>query len=162
MAARPLFPGRCCPGLIEGRSGRRGAVHISPSFPGRCCPGLIEGSWTRRGISANSSFRGVVAPASLKGQERRDREHRGDAFPGRCCPGLIEGTQATTVTIDTPLGFRGVVAPASLKGVINPQGWGEPSSFRGVVAPASLKGDRAPQLRRFQVTVSGALLPRPH
>ena len=40
------FPGRCCPGLIEG-DGSLTLIDVIREFPGRCCPGLIEGGGRR-------------------------------------------------------------------------------------------------------------------
>ena len=84
------------------------------SFPGRYSPGLIEAKFNLRMASAFSSFRGVIAPASLKLRLVDD--------------GIIGGNP-----------FRGVIAPASLK--LEPTNNNEKfwQAFRGVIAPASLK-----------------------
>ena len=108
------FPGRCCPGLIEGCPSCK-RHPFSRLFPGRCCPGLIEGA-------------GVVEGEAVRPE-----------FPGRCCPGLIEGlVQSLVEELGLP-GFRGVVAPASLKAAKQEREAEKVKSFRGVVAPASLK-----------------------
>ena len=70
------------------------------SFPGRCCPGLIEGFIMLR-VCHNDGmvFRGVVAPASLKAALLMLLLRLPHGFPGRCCPGLIEGMLPYSVSI---------------------------------------------------------------
>ena len=60
-------------------------------FPGLYCPGLIEASReSARASSLSLSFRGSIAPASLKPGPGRQGLQDQDAFPGLYCPGLIE------------------------------------------------------------------------
>ena len=56
-------------------------------FPGRSCPGLIEGSTGPTSTpSCRLRFRGEAAPASLKQDWPKLRREILSAFPGRSCP----------------------------------------------------------------------------
>ena len=60
------FPGLYCPGLIEALTQTYEAA-CTMRFPGLYCPGLIEAiTGTGKGWVGTHSFRGSIAPASLK------------------------------------------------------------------------------------------------
>ena len=88
------------------------------TFPGHYCPGLIEGSSARELRSVLlSPFRGITAPASLKGGSFPLAPAIGfRPFPGHYCPGLIEGGCSSCEHPRSTPPFRGITAPASLKG----------------------------------------------
>ena len=131
------FPGLYCPGLIEALP-RQHHPPVGRGFPGLYCPGLIEAEPSWRDDRPKERFRGSIAPASLKRALHDPAGATGAWFPGLYCPGLIEAGAVLCL-----------------------EGRGDPS-FRGSIAPASLKqyGDHEDKV--IPVSVSGALLPRPH
>ena len=89
-------------------------------------------------MEAMRSFRGSIAPASLKVRRGRMRLALPRAgFPGLYCPGLIEGAVMTSLR-------------------------GGPTRFPGLYCPGLIEGCPAGRRGGCRREVSGALLPRPH
>ena len=84
------------------------------------------------------TFRGVIAPASLKPEPGRGMVAAADGFPGRYRPGLIEAP---------PAGRAG--GPSS-------------SSFPGRYRPGLIEARFAFTPSTAAAALSGALSPRPH
>ena len=124
------------PGFVTSIT-RRNHANLKPQTPALASQ---ENNPVGAQRSKGCSFRGVVAPASLKLERFLLLVPDGLEFPGRCCPGLIEAGRYNEDSIMEKLGFRGVVAPASLKPLLLRQvSYDACNRFRGVVAPASLK-----------------------
>ena len=108
-------------------------------FPGRYRPGLIEASGAGSGRRRWRTFRGVIAPASLKHHTHHNEGVVNECFPGRYRPGLIEARRG------------GMVAAGDA---------GAP--FPGRYRPGLIEALPAPSARRRPPPLSGALSPRPH
>ena len=107
------------------------------------------------------SFRGFIAPASLKQVVELVKRDTVAQFPGLYRPGLIEASWDFDATNAEWKRFRGFIAPASLKREQRGSPDLLPVRFRGFIAPASLKPGNG-RLVANRSGVSGALSPRPH
>ena len=69
-------PGHDCPGLIEASGSWRPVAFRSLPTPGHDCPGLIEATRSAAGSATTGSpLRGMIAPASLKREDRDPADH---------------------------------------------------------------------------------------
>ena len=186
MTRRPRrFPGLYCPGLIEAQHGRpsnppggtcfRGSIapaSLKPRgcssssrtwrrFPGLYCPGLIEAIVSMCTGRLSASFPGLYCPGLIEARQPSRAWPSLSPFPGLYCPGLIEAIAQPPEAGGPRLRFRGSIAPASLKRQHRLQHGRAGRRFRGSIAPASLKR-LVCHWPHVAVTVSGALLPRPH
>ena len=132
------FPGLYCPGLIEAR--RRGsATAVGIGVSGALLPRPHRsGNGCRMVQPFGNGFRGSIAPASSKPDERYQKLKDKSLFPGLYCPGLIEAGWAG-LPRPPRYGFRGSIAPASSKRNPSPAGSFRMAMFPGLYCPGLIE-----------------------